>query len=185
MLFGVTGIAAKEFVPAVTTQHSGQAVSFSHLCTIEGRYSRSIAKRLVENGCDVGDSVYDVIGCNVILVVMGGKMPCRDARILHFVVARCVETDGVGVRWTVAHLSQYSRNGGAVCAATEEGSSWLIAYRVAHTGAQYSHKILLEVLKRALLIFHELHLPIFANLELSLPIKEVFAGQETFLALVN
>jgi hypothetical protein len=61
----------------------------------------------------------------------------------------------------------------------------LIAYRVAHTRAQHVQKFLLKLLKWALLIFNELHLPIFANLYLPLPITEVFAGQETFLVLIN
>src|SRR5262249_22925897 len=108
-----------------------------------------------------------------------------DARVAHLVVALGFEPDRIGARGLAADLSQDSRDGRAVRATAEEGADRAVPRGKAHTLAQRTEELVLELRGRALLVLGVTHLPVGAGLLPSPAPAEQAARQQTPTAGVD
>ncbi len=88
-----------------------------------------------------GDAAHQVVGRDVVLVVLGAEALGGDARELHLVVALGLEADRVGGRRPAGHLADHAGHGGAVGAAAQEARRLaaveLRGHGVAHQLAEF------------------------------------------------
>src|SRR5690348_1789021 len=103
----------------------------------------------------------------------GTEMPGCDPGISHFIITRCIETNGIGACGLPAHFTQYPGNRRTVGSAAEKRSGLVIANGGPHTGMQNFQKLLLEFLKRASFIFPKPHLPVFFGPDAALTVDEI------------
>ena len=97
-LLGVAGVAAEELVATVAGQHLAYAIFSRHLGAVVGGQRRRVAEGLVVVRGHGGDAAHQVIGRDVVLVVLGAETPGGDAGVLHLVVALGLEADRIGGR---------------------------------------------------------------------------------------
>jgi len=120
-LLGVTGVAGEQLVAPVARQEAGLAVFPCQTRAVIGGHGGGIAEGLIVAARDERDGIDDVLGGDLVLVHAGAEVASGDAGVIQLVVARFVETDGIGVGGLAAHPPQHAGDGGAVGATGEEG----------------------------------------------------------------
>ena len=89
----VARVAAEELVAAVAGEHPRDAGFVRELRAEERRQRRRVAERLIERRGDLRDALDQIVGRDVVLVMIGAEMPRGDPRVLHFVVPGGIEAD--------------------------------------------------------------------------------------------